>query len=110
MTIVQTFSWTPPAYPASFDWIGPVQPDLAPPAQQIAAIIGPRGPSGTDPIVFTQATPALSWSVSHNLGRVPSVVLKTLGSAEIEGQIDHISANQFIVSFNTPQAGQAIYS
>lgn len=109
-----TFEWTPPVYPASFAWIGPVpsaqiaaQEPLAP---QVAAIIGPRGASGGDPVVFEQPTPSLSWSVSHNLGRVPAVLLKSLGSSEIEGQIDHLSDNQFIVTFNSPQAGQAIYS
>lgn len=111
---MQTFEWTPPVYPASFDWIGPVPAaQMAAPtglATQVAAIIGPRGLPGGEPVVFTQAVPALLWSVSHNLGRVPPVLLKTLGSAEIEGQIDHLSDNQFIVSFNSPQAGQAIYS
>lgn len=59
--------------------------------------------------IFTQATPLLVWSVSHNLGRYPIIRLKNLGTGEIEGEINHLSVNQFTVTFNTPQAGQAIY-
>ena len=68
-------------------------------------VINNGGASST----FTQATPEAIWSVSHNLGRYPIVRLKTLGSTEIEGQVDHLSLNQFTVTFNTPQAGQAVY-
>jgi len=70
---------------------------------------GAPGPPGGTSFVFTQATPQLVWSVSHNLGRYPIIRLKTLGTAEIEGQITHLSVNQFTVTFNTAQAGQAIY-
>ena len=65
--------------------------------------------SGTVPITFTQPTPTTTWSVSHNLGRYPIIQLKTLGTAEIHGEISHVSVNQFLVLFNNPQAGQAIY-
>ncbi len=63
----------------------------------------------TAPTTFTQPTPATTWSVSHNLGRYPIVRLKTLGTAEIYGEVSHISVNQFLVLFNNPQAGQALY-
>ena len=59
--------------------------------------------------IFTQATPLSVWDVSHNLGRYPIIRLKTLGTTEIEGEINHLSMNQFTVTFNAPQAGQAIY-
>ena len=58
---------------------------------------------------FTQLTPLTVWTVTHNLGRKPGITLKTLGTTVIEGQIDHISDDQFTVTFNTPQAGQALF-
>lgn len=58
---------------------------------------------------FTQLSPLAVWTVNHNLNRKPVVTLKTLGTTVIEGQIDHISDDQFTVSFNTPQAGQALF-
>lgn len=70
---------------------------------------GAPGPPGGTSFVFTQSTPLTVWTVNHNLGRFPLIRLKTLGTAEIEGQIAHVSANQFTVTFNTAQAGQALY-
>ena len=70
---------------------------------------GPAGPPGAAATTFTQTTPATVWTVSHNLGHYPIVRLKTLGTQEIEGEITHLSVNQFTVTFNTAQAGQAIY-
>lgn len=58
---------------------------------------------------FTQPTPSALWTVTHNLGRKPMITLKTLGTTIIEGQIDYVSDDEFTVTFNTPQAGQALY-
>lgn len=58
---------------------------------------------------FTQSTPALLWTVNHNLGRDVLVTVQTLGGAQILSSVTHTSQNQFTVSFNTPQAGKAFY-
>lgn len=70
---------------------------------------GPDGTGGASVNVFTQPTPASVWTVNHDLGYYPVIRLKTLGTAEIEGEINHVSVNQFTVTLNTPQAGQALY-
>ena len=67
------------------------------------------GSGGSNVNTFTQSTPVSVWNINHNLGRYPIVRLKTLGTTEIEGEINHLSVNQFTVTFNAPQAGQAIY-
>lgn len=59
--------------------------------------------------VFTQPTPSTLWTVTHGLGRYPIVRLKTLGTAEIEGEINHVTVDQFTVTLNSPMAGQALY-
>jgi hypothetical protein len=70
----------------------------------------PAGPTGAVVTnTFTQITPLAIWSVTHGLGRKPSVTLKTLGTTVIYGQIDHLSDDQFTVTFNIPQAGQALF-
>lgn len=57
--------------------------------------------------VFTQSTPAATWTINHNLGFVPSVELFNSGSQEIDGDVVHTSANQTVVTFTGPVAGFA---
>ena len=84
------------------------------PAQRVGLAIaaGPQGPKG-DPgqsgagFTFTQPTPALSWTINHNLGFRPSVELLSIGGAEIEGDVVHTSLNQCIATFLVPVAGSA---
>jgi hypothetical protein len=81
-------------------------------AVRIAAGVGPRGPAGPsgaaqDSFDFTQASPALQWSISHNLGRRPIVELFSVGGAEIEADVIHLSNDQVIVNFVIPTAGSA---
>ena len=57
--------------------------------------------------VFSQPTPAQEWVINHNLGFRPSVELLSVGGAEIEGDVLHVSENQTLVSFVMPVAGSA---
>jgi len=70
---------------------------------------GPTGPSGADEdsFDFQQASPALQWSISHNLGRRPIVELFSVGGAEIDADVTHLSNDQVIVNFVIPTAGSA---
>lgn len=70
----------------------------------------PGGGGSTPGGTYVQSTPDLVWTVNHNLGRDTQVTILTLGGVEILASITHTSQNQFIVAFNTPQAGKAIYS
>ncbi|MGL5936368.1 MAG: hypothetical protein ACRCZI_12205 [Cetobacterium sp.] len=62
------------------------------------------GSAGFD---FTQASPATTWTINHNLGFRPAVELASVGGLLIFGQIQHTSVNQVLVTFNTAQAGTA---
>ncbi len=78
----------------------------------VLSAVGVQGPAGLGSAVvttFTQPTPSSFWTVNHALGYFPIVRLKTLGTAEIEGEINHVSENQFTVTLNSPMAGQALY-
>lgn len=68
---------------------------------------GPAGASGAGGYEFTQASPALTWTVNHNLGFRPSVELLTTGWQEMVADVVHTSVNQFIVYFNAATAGYA---
>ncbi len=70
---------------------------------------GERGPSGVsgDSFEFSQSSPALQWSISHNLGRRPIVELFSVGGAEIDADVLHPSVDQVIVYFVSPTAGSA---
>ena len=73
---------------------------------------GPAGPPGSvgGQFTFTQASPSATWTVNHNLGFRPNVSLITLGGAEVWGEVLHVSANQVLVTFDGPIAGQVLCS
>ena len=71
---------------------------------------GPQGPGGGGAgaaYVHTQASPATTWTINHNLGFRPSVELLDSGSQEIDGAIAHPTVNQTVVTLNPATAGLA---
>jgi hypothetical protein len=74
-------------------------------------IVGNTGPVnavGDAPtFVFTQASAAASWSVTHNLGGFPSVTLADPSGNVMIAGVQYINNNQVIVTFSTPVAGSA---
>ena len=65
------------------------------------------GADGGAAYVFTQSTPASTWTINHNLGYVPSVELFDSGSQEIEADVSHPSSNTAVIVFAVPVAGFA---
>lgn len=68
---------------------------------------GPQGPVGTGAYVFTQSSPAATWTINHNLGFRPSVELLDSGSQKIDGEVSHPSINQTVVILSPATAGIA---
>jgi hypothetical protein len=68
---------------------------------------GPQGPAGVSPYVFTQESPATTWTINHNLGYKPSVEVLDSGSQEIDCEVAHPSTNQTVVILNPASAGLA---
>lgn len=54
-----------------------------------------------------QPSAAAEWIINHNLGYRPSVTLYSVGGAEIEGEVLHISNNQARAYFAVAIAGSA---
>jgi hypothetical protein len=67
---------------------------------------GPPGPSGAG-YDFDQVSPSTTWTINHNLGYRPSVQMFTVGGLEVLGEIQHVSDNQTLITFNIAVAGTA---
>lgn len=65
------------------------------------------GGSGVGGYNHTQGSASTTWTVNHNLGRVPIVELRSVGGVLIEADVTHTSINQTVIQFATAQAGTA---
>lgn len=54
-----------------------------------------------------ESVPSTSWTIVHNLGKFPSVTVTDSANQEVEGQVDHISINELILTFSAAFSGQA---
>jgi hypothetical protein len=59
------------------------------------------------PFIYTQVSPSSLWTINHNFGYRPSVVITDSGSQEIDSDISHPTVNQTLISFNPATAGTA---
>lgn len=66
---------------------------------------GPQGVAGTPSFQFNQASPALVWTINHNLGFKPVVSTYSVGGAEFTSQVVHVSNNQVQVLLTSALAG-----
>ena len=78
--------------------------------------VGPVGPVGTIDsaglisdarLSHHQATAASIWTITHNLGKNPSVSIVDSAGDECEGEVRHISVNELVVSFSAAFTGRA---
>jgi len=64
-------------------------------------------PKPTYAFDFIQTTPSTSWTISHGLGRYPSIRV-FIGNQEVQPQtITFDTVDQVTITFSTPQVGQA---
>ena len=56
---------------------------------------------------FTQNTPLATWTITHNLGNFPSIVVVDSAGNVVEGDIDYVSADQVVLSFTGAFSGEA---
>jgi hypothetical protein len=63
-------------------------------------------PVPDDAYVYTQASPAATWTILHNLGFNPTVTLMVDGE-EVETDVDYPSINMVVITWGTPQVGTA---
>jgi hypothetical protein len=59
---------------------------------------------------FTQATPATTWDIIHNMGITPNVFTEDTSGNDIEGVIEVVNSNRIKIYFTQAVAGKAFLS
>jgi hypothetical protein len=59
---------------------------------------------------FTQATPATTWDIIHNMGITPNVFTEDTSGNDIEGVIEVVNSNRIKIYFTQAIAGKAFLS
>ncbi len=62
---------------------------------------------GGSTYVHTQSSPAATWTISHNLGRRPSVTVVDSAGSVVIGEVTYLSDNSLRVEFSAGFSGQA---
>ena len=65
------------------------------------AVVG----GGAAGVVYPFATPAATWTVTHNLGRYPYGVLVIVGTSEVLADVDFPSLTQAVITHAAPTSG-----
>lgn len=68
---------------------------------------GPPGPSGDKHYTHTQGSASSTWTITHNLGKMPSVVVVDSADNYVVGEVHYDSLNQVTVTFGSAFAGKA---
>lgn len=59
---------------------------------------------------FTQATPSATWTVNHNLGKIPAITVIDSAGSEVVGSYTHTDANNTVLEFSGAFAGKAYFN
>ena len=57
--------------------------------------------------IHQQTSPLSAWTITHNLGKYPSVSVVDSSGNEVVGELQYINANQVILNFSAPFSGEA---
>ncbi len=74
---------------------------------------GPPGPPGSGSggggleIIHTQSSPAQTWTITHNFGTYPSVLVLDANHHPLWPSIDYPNTEQVVVTHTSPYAGSA---
>ena len=62
---------------------------------------------GTPTFIFTQANPATTWDITHNLGKFPSITVIDTGNTVVTGEYNYVSNNRVLLTFSAAFDGKA---
>jgi hypothetical protein len=75
---------------------------------------GPQGPAGqgttTLSFLFEKQVDSTQWDINHNLGYRPNVNVQDYGKINVEGELNHIDANNLRITFTNAVSGYAYLS
>ena len=67
----------------------------------------PEATTGDKNFVFTQGTPSATWTITHNLGKFPSVSVVDSANTQVYGNVDYINDNSLTLTFTSAFSGKA---
>ena len=59
---------------------------------------------------YTQATPAATWTITHNLGKYPAVSIVDSAGSAVVGDVEYIDDNTVTITFQSAFAGAAYFN
>lgn len=57
--------------------------------------------------VYTPPSASDTWAITHNMNKFPSVTVVDSAGDEVEGNVNHISVNQLVITFSAAFSGRA---
>tara|TARA_R100000935_G_scaffold37255_1_gene58325 strand:+ start:844 stop:1563 length:720 start_codon:yes stop_codon:yes gene_type:complete len=63
--------------------------------------------SGDASFTFTQASPATTWNIQHDMGKFPSITVIDTGDTVVTGQYTYTNNNNVVLNFSAAFAGKA---
>ena len=54
-----------------------------------------------------QASASDTWTIVHNLNKYPSVTIVDSANDEVEGNVNHMSKTQLVITYSSPFSGKA---
>lgn len=57
--------------------------------------------------VYKQLSPSATWSITHNLGKYPSVSVADSAGNTVIGEVNYVNENSLVVTFSAQFAGVA---
>lgn len=71
------------------------------------SISGVIGGTGDAHYTHTQNAASASWSVNHNLGKKPSVMIVDSADSVLHGEIEYTDLNNLVINLSAPTSGKA---
>lgn len=70
---------------------------------------GPQGPAGNGDLTYVhnQISSSTTWTVAHNFGKFPSVVIIDSGGSVVIGDILYVDDNNLTITFSAAFGGKA---
>ena len=62
---------------------------------------------GSPTFEFNQVVPATTWTITHNLGKFPSITVIDSGNTVVNGEYTYIDNNKIVLEFSAAFAGKA---
>ena len=71
------------------------------------AVVGLQGTSGDKHYQHDQSTPSATWSITHNLGKRPSVTVVDSGGNQWLTAVEYTTEYSLVIRFSSPFSGTA---